>query len=141
MVALFRPSCKSLCLSVQDRPTKLIPSQLPAVFQAEQVSHLHDMKWFRSNSYEDWFRRYQDIYKGFGKKLPAAGGSKAAYEWNNWVRHPTWSFAWADQEIVHYLESTSQELAAIQTAAHQPSWSRLKEDVAHVRQSYVPPVA
>ena len=32
-------------------------------------------------------------------------------------------------------------LAAIQTAAHQPSWSRLKEDVAHVRQSYVPPVA
>src|SRR3954468_6077786 len=30
MVTLFRPSCKSLCLSAQERPTKLIPSQMGA---------------------------------------------------------------------------------------------------------------
>jgi hypothetical protein len=44
MVALFRPSCKSLCLSVQDRPTKLIPSQINADEIHEETFQRRDAK-------------------------------------------------------------------------------------------------
>jgi hypothetical protein len=116
-------------------------SRLPAVFRAEQASYLHEMESFRSNPYEHWFKLREDKLVAFGRARASLRGPKASFLWNQWVRHPAWGFAWADQEAVLYLENTDNEIAAIQDGIQQASWSRLRSNLLRVRQAYVSPNA
>lgn len=130
-LALLQQAC-------QDAPQI---SQLPAVYQAEQAVRIHDHQWFRSHGYEEWFQRHEDLLVSFGVTRATLRGSKAAYHWNRYVRHPAWSVAWADQELALYLKSTEPEAAAIRQAARQGSWQSLHDDLGAVRVRYVPPAA
>ena len=57
-------------------------------------------QWFSSHTYQSWLDRHREVYQGFGMGhlCPAT-----APPMRQWVFHPLWSIAWADQEELIYL--------------------------------------
>jgi hypothetical protein len=117
------------------------PAQLPRTREAERVSRIYQLNRFRSHSYQSWVAHYQEIYQSFGCKLPAADAAAPVQLWRQYVFHPLWSFAWADQEELEYLRDAQQEIAVLREAAQQRSWLRLKEQMTAHRQGYRAPTA
>jgi hypothetical protein len=118
-----------------------IPAQLSRTREADRVSRIYQLKRFRSHSYQSWVARYQEIYQSFGCKLPAADAAAPVQLWRQYVFHPLWSFAWADQEELEYLRDVQREIAGLREAAQQSSWLRLKEQLAANHQGYRAPTA
>lgn len=58
-----------------------------------------------------------------------------------WVFHPLWSFAWADQEELIYLRQAQLEIANLREVAQQRSWLRLKEQITAQQNAYHRPTA
>lgn len=116
-------------------------AQLPKVFAAERAIRVVEFKWLRSHSYEDWMSRYEPIYKSFGNKPPACDTGIAVRRWRQWMFHPLWRFAWADQEELHFLRSAQGELAILREAVQRKSWAHLDQQLTLHRRDYRPPAA
>ncbi len=115
--------------------------QMPGVGEAEKVVRLLSIRRFASGSYEDWMNRYEEFYQSFGFKPPACDAAQAVRLWRQWVFHPLWRFAWADQEQVHFLRSVQGELLALRETTQRPSWAELSRQLAGNHQDYSPPAA
>jgi hypothetical protein len=118
-----------------------LPAQLSRTREADRVSRIYQLNRFRSHSYQSWVAYYQEVYQSFGCKLPAADAAAPVQLWRQYVFHPLWSFAWADQEELEYLRDAQQEIVVLQEAAQQSSWLRLKEQMTAHRQGYRAPTA
>jgi hypothetical protein len=118
-----------------------LPAQLSRIREAERVSRIYQLNRFRSHSYQSWVAHYQEIYQSFGCKLPAADAAAPVLLWRQYVFHPLWSFAWADQEELVYLRNVQRDIAVLREAAQQRSWLRLKEQLAANHQGYRAPTA
>ncbi len=118
-----------------------LSAELSRTREAERVSRIYQLNRFRSHSYQSWVAHYQEIYQSFGCKLPAADAAAPVQLWRQYVFHPLWSFAWADQEELEYLRDAQQEIAVLREAAQQRSWLRLKEQMTTHRQGYRAPTA
>ena len=118
-----------------------LPAQLSRTREADRVSRIYQLNRFRSHSYQSWVAYYQEVYQSFGCKLPAADAAAPVQLWRQYVFHPLWSFAWADQEELVYLRNVQREIAGLREAAQQSSWLRLKEQMIANRQGYRAPTA
>ncbi len=124
------------CLDVTN-----VLSQLPRAFEAERIKRIYRMNWFRSHSYQEWIAQYKDTYKGFGWKLPAADTNTTVRIWRQWVFHPLWSFAWADQEELKYLQDTQPESSILRESSRRQSCLWLEEQTIASHQSCQVPFA
>jgi hypothetical protein len=118
-----------------------LPAQLSRTLEAERVARIYQLNRFRSHSYQSWVAHYQEIYQSFGCKLPAADAAAPVQLWRQYVFHPLWSFAWADQDELEYLRDVQREIAVLREAAQHRSWLRLKEQMTAHRQGYRAPAA
>jgi len=84
-------------------PMRLL-SQMPRTLEAERVHRIYELKWFRSHSYQAWINRNAGVYESFGYKPPSADTAAVVRNWRQWFYHPLWSFAWADQEELYFLQ-------------------------------------
>jgi hypothetical protein len=116
-------------------------TQLLRALQAERAVRLHTLESFRAQSYEAWLKQHEPLYQCFGMKLPAWRTSTPYRQWQQWVFHPLWGFAWADQEKLHYLKHTQRELEALRDAVQRETWSSLNERLKAIESDYRPPVA
>ena len=124
------------CLAV----TNLL-SQWPRAFEAERIKRIYRMNWFRSHGYQEWIAQYKDRCKGFGWKLPPADTATTVQVWRQWVFHPVWSFAWADQEESKYLQDTQPELSFLRESSRRQSCLWLEAQTAASHQNYQVPFA
>ncbi|MFO1512633.1 MAG: hypothetical protein U1F83_06930 [Verrucomicrobiota bacterium] len=114
---------------------------MPRALEAERVARIHTLGRFRSHSYQAWVARYVEMYSGFGM-TPAPGDVAPVVLWRRqWLFHPIWSFAWADQEELNYLRAVQPELTALRETSRQPSYRWLQAQLSSNRQNYRPPVA
>jgi hypothetical protein len=120
------------CLDVDQ-----LRSQLCRALEFERAGRLFQMRQFRISSYREWVRKNEPIYKSFGCQLPACDGSPTVQFWRQWVFHPAWRLAWADQEASYYLTFMDCELAAVREAGS--SWIQVKHNLKATRGSYRPP--
>jgi hypothetical protein len=114
-------------------------SDLPKVKQAERAGRSHMLEAFRAQSYEAWLARHEPIYRSFGTKLPSWRAAPPIRFWHQWVFHPLWAFAWADQEQLHYLEHDQLELDAMREAVQTGSWQQLNGRLTELEKTYRPP--
>lgn len=127
---------QSKCLAVTN-----VLSQLPRVLEAERIARIYQLNWFRAHSYHEWVARYQELYAGFGVKLSATDASGPVRVWREWIFHPLWRFAWADQEELKYLQDVQPEVAALRESPHRLSYSWLMEKTATNHKNYRLPTA
>jgi hypothetical protein len=141
--ALQAPGWTDSQLALLQRASQFRPGLdgLPRVKQAERAGRLHTLQSFRSESYEAWLARYEQIYQSFGVKLPSGRTTAPARLWQQWVFHPLWAFAWADQEQLHYLKHSQLELDVVRESVKLGSWKHLNERLKALEQSYRPPAA
>ena len=116
-------------------------SQMPRTMAAERLGRLNQLQWFRSHSYGEWVNRYQEIYQSFGNRPPSLSTNATVRLWRQWVFHPAWSFAWADQEQLHFLCHAQDELEILREGAKQGSWIALSEQLTARQRNFRPPVA
>ena len=112
--------------------------QMARTMESERAGRLYQYQWFGSHSYQAWLDRYREVYQGFGMGHLCPGTAPLLRQW---IFHPLWSFAWADEEELIYLRQTQLEIANVREAAQRRSWSRLKERIAAQQQSYRRPEA
>jgi hypothetical protein len=124
------------CLDVTN-----VLSQLPRALEAERIERICRMNWFRTHNYQEVVARYQNRYAGFVIKPAPADIAAPVRLWRQWFFHPLWSFAWADQEQLKYLQDVQPEVAALRDASGQPSWVSLKEETSANHENYRAPVA
>lgn len=115
-----------------------ILSQMARTMEAERAGRLYGWQWFRSHSYQSWLNRHRELYQSFGmeKLVP-----ETAPPLRQWVFHPLWTFAWADQEELEYLRQTQCELDSLREVVQQRSWSRLKAQMTAQHTGYHAPAA
>jgi hypothetical protein len=118
-----------------------ILSQLPHALEAERIERIYRMNWIRTHSYKEVVARYKDRYAGFGSKPSPKDTVASVRIWRQWIFHPLWSFAWAEQEELKYLQDVQPEVAALRDASGQPSWFTLKEETSANHEYYKIPVA
>ncbi len=116
-------------------------AQLPRANEAERAWRLFEYHWFSSHSYLAWVARYQPILQAFGQDTPASPQVLATRYFREWVSHPLWRFAWADQEQMEYLKTAQRELDVLRGAVKIGSWKRLNRDVDSIQRAYRAPVA
>ncbi len=128
-LASFQQACLDL--------GRLLP-QMARTAESERACRLYELEWFRSHSYQSWLHRYQELSQSFGmgQLVP-----ERAPLLQQWVFHPLWTFAWADQEELEYLRQTQREVESLRGAAQQQSWLRLQGQLTAQYQSYRAPVA
>lgn len=114
--------------------------QVPRTMEAERVMRFHSLDWFRSHSYAAWATRYQELLQGFNLNTPDPASAPARL-WREHVFHPLWSFAWADQERLHYLQTAQKEIEVLREVARHRSRIWLEQQLAATRASYAPPPA
>jgi hypothetical protein len=115
--------------------------QMPRSIEAERAVRLQTLGWFRSHSYEEWIARHAPIYAAFGGKLPAWETMAPVRLWRQWVFHPVWCFAWADQEELHYLRHVQTELTLVRQASRQGGLNQLDWQLVEHYRHYRAPVA
>src|SRR3954452_25141222 len=72
-----------------------ILSQMPKAAEAERISHLYTVDWFRTHTYNESLSRYEPIVASFGGQPAAIERAVAPRAWRQWIFHPLWSFTWA----------------------------------------------
>jgi hypothetical protein len=115
--------------------------QMPRTIAAERTSQLHELQWFSSHSYLAWVARYQSLYESLGYKVPVSGQVYAIRYWREWVFHPVWRFAWADQEKLHHLQHFQRELEIVRQTVQTGSGTELNRQIGALQASYRPPAA
>lgn len=114
---------------------------LPLPIQAERITRSYRLNWFRTHSYHDCLARYQALYDSLGWKARVTETGEPYRTIRQWLLHPIWSFAWADQEELDYLRNMQLELAALRDVQWQRSWCLLRERLTANHRSYRSPVA
>jgi len=125
---------QSHCLEITN-----VLSQLPRTLEAERIARIHALAWFRSHSYQAWVARYQELYAGFGMEPSFADVALSVRVRRQWLFHPLWSFAWADQEELKYLQDLQAEVTALRATLRNPSYLWLQEQLAANGQNYRAP--
>ena len=115
--------------------------QMPRTMEAERASRLYEFDWFSSHSYLAWVARYQEILQSFGHNIPASPAVLATRHYREWVFHPLWKFAWADQEELEYLENKQRELDILREAVKTGSSKELSRRIDALQAAYRPPTA
>lgn len=112
--------------------------QMPRTMESERLYRVFNYQWLRSHSYQAWVDRYRELCQGFGvEQLCPATASPL----RQWVSHPIWSFAWADQEELAYLVQAQREIAVLREAGERRSWLWLQAQIAIQRKEYHRPAA
>lgn len=114
--------------------------QMSRTVEAERVMRLHNLDWFGSHSYAAWAARYREFLQGFNLNTPDSSSAPVRL-WREGVFHPLWSFAWADQEKLFYLQVAQKELTTLRDTSRHRSWTRLERELTATRDSYAPPPA
>jgi hypothetical protein len=76
------------------------------------LARLKNVEWFQSHTYERAIARDREIFTSFGiqeKEIERASGPRA---WRQWVFHPLWGVAWADQEKLQHLKENQKDMTA-----------------------------
>jgi hypothetical protein len=115
-------------------------ARMSRLMEAERATRLYELAWFRSHSYEGWTDRYKEVLQSFGVKNSAVVGG-VVYQWRQYVFHPLWSFTWADQEELLYLQIIQGQIAELREAAKHGSWQTLDQQLTAHYKSYQPPTA
>lgn len=116
-------------------------AQMPKTMEVERAVRLASLRWFASHSYEDWLGRYQEVYQTFGYEPPTCDTGPAVRRSRQWVFHPLWRFAWADQEKLLYLQTVQGELEILREFSRHRNWTELDQQLAEHYDSYRPPTA
>lgn len=119
-------------------------AQMPKTMEVERAGHLTSLRWFAAHSYEDWLQRNQAVYEVFeslGWEPPSCDTGVAVRRWRQWVFHPLWRFAWADQEELRYLQTVQDEVEILREAVQRQNWTELDERMAEHYGDYRPPTA
>jgi hypothetical protein len=116
-------------------------AQLPRTMEGERAASLFELDWLQSHSFGDWVARFEPMYQSFGLKLPDSGFALAFRHYREWISHPLWRFAWADQEKLLYLQSQQRELEVLREACRAGSWKQVRERVEAIEKDYHPPSA
>src|SRR5262249_38599902 len=114
--------------------------QMSRAAEAERAGHDYCVTWLRSHSYRSVVDRYQEIFMGFAHKLPKTSTGFAGFT-RHWVFHPMWSFAWADQNDLAYLQQSQQEITILREGIRQRNWFQLNVQMNALRRNYRPPIA
>jgi hypothetical protein len=112
-------------------------SQLPHIMEFERAGRIHKLGRFRGESYDRWLARYQPIFQSFGSGLPVSDAAPVVRLWRQWIFHPLWCLAWADQEELEFLRHSQNEIEALRNA--NGSWLQLKGRLTALRQDYQSP--
>jgi len=116
-------------------------AQMPRTIEAERATQLFELDWFSSHSYMDWVARYESIYESLRYEVPVSAQVYAIRHWREWVFHPLWKFAWADQEKLLYLQNVQRELEILREAVQAGSGVELCRRMESLRTNYCPPMA
>lgn len=122
-------------------PCDQLLSQMPKTMEAGRASRISNMRRLRVSSYGDWIRKYEEIYQSFGGKPPASAAAPRVRFWRDWVFHPLWRYAWADEEELHYLESVQGDLVILREAVQKKAWVGPRTQLASSHQNYLLPAA
>lgn len=142
-------------------------AQLPRVMEAWRIVRLKQMESFRSQSFQSWHDSQQQYYKMFGmtqtpdafqkwvrvnSKQPVVAyldnlsrqwswksPADVVAPWQQWLIHPVWSMAWADQEELDFLRSQELDVQAFRDATRQHSWLQLTRQLDANHEAYHPP--
>jgi hypothetical protein len=117
----------------------LLP-QMARAMEAERAQHLYNLNRFRSHSFETWIAWILPAFEPFGIK-PSDAPAGAAMFWHQWIFHPLWSFAWADQEEFDYLRQVQLDLTALRQAPVHRSWFVLNQQLTDNLRNYRRPMA
>jgi hypothetical protein len=120
-------------------PSDKLLSQMPRTMEAERAARISSLKRLRASSYGDWVRKYEEIYQSFGGKPPASSAAPRVRWWRDWVFHPLWRYAWADEEELYYLQVVQGDLVILREAVQKKAWVGAKTQLASSHQNYVPP--
>ncbi len=118
-------------------------AQMPRTIAAERACRMYELQWFSSHSYLAWVERFQSFYQAIGHPIPDANSPPVLilrYS-REWVFHPVWKFAWADEEQLEYLEQVQQELDILRAAVKTGSGHQLSQRLDSLREAYRPPLA
>ena len=127
---------QSKCLDVTN-----ILSQMPRALEAERIERIYLLSWFRTHSYQEVIARYQNYHAGFGLKPSPKDTAALVRLWRQWLFHPLWSFAWAEQEELKYLQDLQPEVAALHEVPSNVSSFWLQQQVKLDHEYYHVPVA
>jgi hypothetical protein len=116
-------------------------AQMPRTIEAERAVKLFHLDWFSSHSYAAWVARFKEICQSFGQELPTSGWFLATQYYREWVFHPLWKFAWADQEELIYLKNQQRELDLLREASKTGSWKEVSAKMEGLGTGYRPPLA
>jgi hypothetical protein len=117
---------------------QLLLARMPRSMEGERATRHYELAWFRSHSYEAWIGRYKEVFQSFGAQIPAGTAGPVRY-WRQYVFHPLWSFAWADQEELFYVQTIQGQIAILREAAKHGSWRTLDQQLAAHYASQRPP--
>ncbi len=111
-------------------------AQMQRTIAAERSGRLYELQWFSSHSYLAWVTRYQSFYESLGYKVPVSAQVYAIRYWRDWLFHPLWRFAWADQEKLQHLQHYQAELEAIRAAVQTGSGTELNRRFGSLQNNY-----
>jgi hypothetical protein len=111
-------------------------SQMPRTLEAERVSRIYDLSWFRTHTYEAWIARNEGVFASFGVKPPASDVGDGVRNTRQYLFHPVWSFAWAPREELDFLRTQQAEVMALRDAVKHRSLLKLKEQLSANRLAY-----
>jgi hypothetical protein len=118
--------------------TDRVLPQIARTMESVRADRIYQYEWLRSHSYQAWVDRYREVLQGFGagNLCPAT-----APPLRQWVSHPIWSYAWADQEELIYLVQSQREIAVLREAGQQRSWLWLQAQIVTQQKGYQRPTA
>ena len=119
---------------------QLLLARMSRSMEGERATRHYELAWFRSHSYEAWIGRYQEVFQSFGARIPAGAAGSVRY-WRQYVFHPLWGFAWADQEELFYLQTIQAEIAVLREAAKHGSAQTLDQQLTAHYKNYCPSAA
>lgn len=114
-------------------------SQMARTMAAERIVRLRRLERFGSHSYLHWVNKYEEICQSFGIPCKAEDASPVTRLWRQWVFHPVWRLAWADQEQLIYIRSTQGDIDILREAAVHGSWQQLRDRMGASHANFRPP--
>lgn len=125
----------------QDSDTALFLARMPAALEFERAGRILATRQFAAHSYNDWLRRFDELYQSFGMGSLTNLAATPAGVWRQTVTHPLWQFAWVDQEELAYLREVQSEIEALRLGVEERSWVRMNQRLTYEQQHYHPPPA
>ena len=120
-------------------PCDSLLAQMARTMEAGRASRISSLKRLRASSYGDWVRKFEDFYTSFGAKPPASCAAPRVRLWRDWVFHPVWRYAWADEEELNYLKNVQLDLAILREVVQQKAWVEHRRQLASSHENFRPP--